>query len=268
MSNQLANIKSIIPVAIAITATYSVGLFGLYNQPQLLIPLMEKFNATDPDIGLLYTVENVFYFLSILLSTIPVSKYSRTQLALMGSVLLVMGNVASAYAGDLTALMFYRVIVSIGAGLISAAGTATASAAKDPERAFAMSGVVYLLIFAASHAVFQAILSNFGIKGIYLCTAAYSTLVIPAFFLLQPPIKGENDEPDFFKSLKAAPYRLLAILAMAGLFIYELGQNAVFTYMDKLGDNAGIEADERGMTQFKATVFGLLGGLLATWMGN
>ena len=115
----LTQFRPIVSIAIAMTAAWTVGLFGLRVQPQLLIPLMEKFSVTDPEIGRLYMFENMAYFISLLIGSLLISRFSRIKLALFASVLLVAGNVASAYADNIDSLMFFRIIVSLGGGLVS-----------------------------------------------------------------------------------------------------------------------------------------------------
>jgi len=268
MSEKTTSIKEILPISIGVAATYNVALWGLYVQPQLLIPLVERYNVTEAEIGQLYGVENFSYFIAILMVTVPVTKYSRTKMALLGTIFILVGNTASAYAGSLEALMVYRAIVSLGGGLISGAGTAAAVRSPDPERTFALAGIVYLLIFAGGHALIPGGLKSYGLEGIYLSMALYGIIAIPAYFFLYPPVRADVTQTGFFKVIRDAPYRLLAIFAMSGLFIYELGQNAVFTYMDKTAENAGMEADDRGMLLFLTSVVALAGGALAMWMGT
>ena len=152
--------------------------------------------------------------------------------------------------------------------MISGAGTAAAAGSRDPERTYALSGIFYLLVFAGGYAVIPIGLESHGIGAIYYSMAVFGLIVIPAYFYLYDPVEAGSRGTGFFKLLRAAPYRLLAICAMSGLFIYELGQNAVFTYIDKLGANAGVDAGDRGMALFLSTTVGMLGGALATWMGT
>jgi predicted MFS family arabinose efflux permease len=228
---------------------------------------MERYAATEAEIGRLFGVENFFYFLTLLLAAVPITKFSRTKMALLGSVILVLGYLASAYAGSLSALFVYRAVVSIGGALITAAGTAAASASPQPERVFATAGILYLSVFGTGHAMIPHILERFEMDGVYISIALYGAVVIPVYFFLYPPVKVHGSEESFLKLLLDAPYRLLAVMAMLGLFVYELGQNAAFTFMDQLGENAGIEADSRGMMFFLATSGTVMGGGLAAWMG-
>lgn len=267
-SEKTTTLKAILPISLAVTAAYSVSLSGLYLQPQLLIPLTEVYESSETEIGQLYGVENFAFFITLLLTTIPITRYSRRKMALLGTLMFVLGSVASGFAGSISSLMFYRVIVSIGAGIISSAATAAASGSPDPVRTFALSGIMYLSAIGVMQGLIPVGLINFGLKGIFASLAIYSIAVIPAYYFLYPPVKVYAAEIGFFKLLRNAPYRSLAIMAMAGLFIYELGQNAVFTYMDILGENAGLESQSRGMVFFLGTFVSILGGAIAVWLGT
>ncbi|NQY11760.1 MAG: MFS transporter [Flavobacteriales bacterium] len=263
----LTQFRPIVSIAIAMTAAWTVGLFGLRVQPQLLIPLMEKFSVTDPEIGRLYMFENMAYFISLLIGSLLISRFSRIKLALFASVLLVAGNVASAYADNIDSLMFFRIIVSLGGGLVSGSGTATGSASGDPVRAFGLTSICYLGIFSMAHGLIPYALEWNGVTGVYLAVAAYCVLVIPAYFQLLPPAESAKATGGLFDKMIEAPFRIIAIIAMLGLFISELGQNALFTYEDKIGYNIGLSAEDRGAILGSALFIGLGGGVLATWMG-
>ncbi|NQY67952.1 MAG: MFS transporter [Flavobacteriales bacterium] len=260
--------KSIITIAIAMTAAWTVGLFGLRIQPQMLIPLMEKFDVSDPEIGKLYMLENLSYFISLLIGSLLISRYSRIKMAMFATALLVGGNIASAYATNIDSLMLFRVVVSIGGGLVSGSGTASGSASSDPVRAFGLTSICYLGVFALAHALIPLALAWNGATGVYLALAGYSLLVFPAYYWLLQPEESAKSTGGLFNKILAAPYRSIAIVAMLGLFINELGQNGLFTYEDKIGDNIGLSAEHRGTILASALFLGLGGGILATWMGS
>lgn len=268
MLNQPATFRSVFFGALAVAAAYNVGLWGLYLQPQLLSPLMEKLQASETDIGVLYGVENFAYFLALLLTAIPVTKYSRTKMAIAGTVIALVGSVASAFTDNFSMLLFYRCVVSVGGGIASGAATASGAGSKDPVKTFAIAGMVYLFIFSLGRKLVPIGLEHFGVSGIFLGVAIFCAATIPLYFFLNPPIKALSAKVNLWTLVRNAPYRLYAILAMSGLFIYELGQNAVFTYMDKLGEKTGLTGDDRGSIYLLSFTLELLGGGLAAWLGS
>ena len=134
MHRQSASFRSVIPGALAVAAAYNVGLWGLYLQPQLLSPLMEKLQVSETDVGVLYGAENFAYFVALLLTAIPVTQFSRTKMAILGAAIAVVGSIASALTNDFSMLMLFRCIVSVGGGMATGAATASGAASKDPVR--------------------------------------------------------------------------------------------------------------------------------------
>jgi predicted MFS family arabinose efflux permease len=268
MHHQLASFRSVIPGALAVAAAYNVGLWGLYLQPQLLAPLMTKFGVSETDIGVVYGAENFAYFMALLLTAIPVTQCSRTKMAILGVVIAVAGSIASAFTDNIGTLMVYRCIVSIGGGIVSGAATASGAGSKDPVRTFALAGMLYLFVFSVGRKLVPVGLENFGVSGVFLGVAIFCAMTIPIYGFLNPPIKAASSRMHFWALIRTAPYRLYAVLAMFGLFIYELGQNAVFTYMDKLGENTGLAGDDRGSLYLLSFSLELLGGGLAAWLGS
>ena len=268
MHHQLASFRSVIPGALAVAAAYNVGLWGLYLQPQLLAPLMTKFGVSETDIGVVYGAENFAYFIALLLTAIPVTQCSRTKMAILGVVIAVAGSIASAFTDNIGTLMVYRCIVSIGGGIVSGAATASGAGSKDPVRTFALAGMLYLFVFSVGRKLVPVGLENFGVSGVFLGVAIFCAMTIPIYGFLNPPIKAASSRMRFWALIRTAPYRLYAVLAMFGLFIYELGQNAVFTYMDKLGENTGLAGDDRGSLYLLSFSLELLGGGLAAWLGS
>mgnify|MGYP000849077832 FL=1 len=268
MHRQSASFRSVIPGALAVAAAYNVGLWGLYLQPQLLPPLMEKLQVSETDVGVLYGAENFAYFVALLLTAIPVTQFSRTKMAILGAAIAVVGSIASALTNDFSMLMLFRCIVSVGGGMATGAATASGAASKDPVRTFAIAGMVYLFIFSVGRKLVPMGLESFGVSGIFFGVATFCAATIPLYVFLNPPPGVAPATAAFWKPILNAPYRLYAILAMSGLFIYELGQNAVFTYMDRLGEKTGLAGGERGSVYLMSFAFELLGGGLAAWLGS
>ena len=164
--------------------------------------------------------------------------------------------------------MASRIIVALGGGLISSSGTAAASGAKSPERIFAIAGILYLLVFVIGHRIIPIGLSTFGTTSTYLGMMAYAICIVPTYYFLLTSKSVKTASSNFIHFLADAPYRLLGILALIDIFVYELGQIAVYIYMDKVGNDVGLDQDERGDTISTSLLIGISGGRIATWQGT
>ena len=119
---------------VAVTASWTIGLFGYWAQAQLLDSIMAEFGVAETAAGFLFSAEMFSYFIALFCAAWPLARWSRVRTALLGGVIVVAANVAAAYAPTFEALVLLRVLAGVGGGLVSAAGTASASSSRDePE---------------------------------------------------------------------------------------------------------------------------------------
>jgi predicted MFS family arabinose efflux permease len=79
-------------------------------------------------------------------------------------------------------------------------------------------------------------------------------------------MSGSSDE-NFVFLLLSAPNRMLAVAVMAGMFVFEAGQSGIFTFVDQIGIQTGLNADDRGTVLSVTGFIGLAGGVVAAWLG-
>ncbi|MBW2419786.1 MAG: MFS transporter [Deltaproteobacteria bacterium] len=248
----------------AVTAAWMVSLFGYYAQSQLLGHVMSEFGKGEAAVGWLFSVENAALALSILAAAGPLARFSRARAAALGATVVLLASVASAFAPSWEFLLVMRCISGMGAGLAGAAGTAAAASARDPERVYAAVIVAWGLAGAAEPTVIPYFTAPFGTMGGFLLIAAVALLVMPLFTGLLSPRETPGEEPSLF----AAPHRTLALVAMAGLFIFEIGQGGVWMFIAQIGENTGLTEYRVGNVITGAELTGLSGGIVATWLGG
>jgi predicted MFS family arabinose efflux permease len=253
---------------VAVTASWTIGLFGYWAQAQLLDSIMAEFAVGETAAGFLFSAEMFSYFIALFCVAWPLARWSRVRTALFGGVIVVAANVAAAYAPTFEALVLLRVLAGVGGGLVSAAGTASASSSRDPDRTFAVVTVGWGLVGGLEFIMIPFATESYGTTGGYLLIAGVSLALMPALLGLLPPRPSEGDDAGFFQLIATAPNRRLAVVALLALFIYEIGQSGVFTFMEQIGLRSGQDAFQVGQILTYTVYIGLLGGLLAAWMGG
>jgi predicted MFS family arabinose efflux permease len=257
-----------IKLSLATGMCWALAMLGLYAQPQLLESIMADHGALESAVGQMFSFENGSFFITLLLASGPIAKMSRARTALAGMLMLIVGNIASAYADSLTALLIARTITGVGAGLISAAGTAAAASSRQPERVFAIITVLHNIILSAQYKVIPYVMTETDPAGCYLMMAAVALVSLPLCRWLLPPRKSDANEGNLVTLLLSAPNRMLAVAVMAGMFIFEVGQSGLFTFLDQIGIQAGLDADGRGTVLSVTNFIGLAGGVLAALLGR
>ncbi len=257
-----------IKLSLAAGMCWALAMLGLYSQPQLLESIMADHGALEGAVGRMFSFENGSFFITLLLASGPIASMSRARTALCGILVLVVGNIASAYAGSFDALLMARTITGIGAGLISAAGTAAAASSRQPERVFAIITVLHNIILSAEFKIIPYVQTETDPTGCYLMMAAVGVASLPLCRWLLPPRKSDADEGGVVTLLLSAPNRRFAVAVMLGMFAFEVGQSGVFTFIDQIGIKAGLDADQRGTVLGATSFMGMSGAVLAAWLGT
>jgi predicted MFS family arabinose efflux permease len=257
-----------IKLSLAAGMCWALAMLGLYAQPQLLESIMADHGVLEGAVGQMFSFENGAFFITLLLASGPIASMSRARTALAGILILVVGNIASAYAGSIDVLMVARAITGIGAGLVSAAGTAAAASSRQPERVFAIITVLHNVILSAEYKIIPYVMTETDPTGCYLMMAVVCIVSLPLCRWLLPPRKSDAGEGSLVTLLLSAPNRSFAVAIMAGMFVYEMGQSGVFTFLDQIGIQAGLDAAERGTVLSVTSFMGLTGGVLAAWLGT
>lgn len=251
-------------VLVAVTAAWALSLLSYYAQPQLLGPIMRDYGLGEEAVGWLFSLENAALALTTVAAAGPLARLSRMRVAIAGVLLACAANAASPFVGSYEGLLVARWFVGMGGGLIGAAGTAAAASARNPERVFAIAIVTSQLIWAVEPSAIPFATVPFSSTGGFFLLAGLSLALAPLFFWLLPAREAPEAKP----SLLAAPNRMLALVAMLALFVFEVGQGGVWTFVAQIGEHTGLSEHATGRGMTVAGLMGLVGGVIAAWLGG
>lgn len=184
-----------------------------------------------------------------------------------GLALMVAGNLACAVSGQMTTLVASRLIAGSGGGLVRALAMNCLARAKNPGQAFAIYASGQVALAALLTAAMPAILASIGLRsafGVLAGGCAVAALLLPMLPATTLPAttlpvtteRGEERQPAW--GLPGP-----AIWSLAGLFVFFIGQAAVWTYLAPLGAAQGIPGPAVGATLTVINFAGLVGTLAA-----
>ena len=248
---------------VAVTAAWTISLFGYYAQAQLLGPIMVDFQRGEEAVGWLFSAENVVLALSGLVAAGPLARWSRARTALLAGSIAVLANFASVLMPSFEALVVARMIAGAAAGVTGAAGLAAAASTREPDRMFATATLAWGFAGAAEPAIMPLATVSFGSAGGFLLIGGICLALLPLLAWLVPPRAAEEESP----SLRTAPNRALAIVAMLALLIFEVGQGGIYTFIEQIGLRSQLSEHQIGLTLTGTGLVGLLGAALAAALG-
>ncbi len=279
---QTAVTHSTLKTLVSCTACWFLAQMSYYAQAQMLGPLMSQYNLGELDVGVMFTQELTVYALAALFFAGPLSRVSRVKAAAIGGLTLITVNLISAFTDSFEILRATRLLAGLAGGLIGAAGTASAASSLNPQRVFAIVGVSWGLIAAVQLVVLPYLTVPYGSAGGYYGMAGAVIVFLPLILWLNPPraeeaeqeVTSQQDELSLFErvterlGVRHAPNARFAVVAMLGLFIYEIGQGATQVFLEQFGLRTGLDEISIGKILGVTGFIGLSGGLLAAVLSN
>jgi DHA1 family inner membrane transport protein len=182
-------------------------------------------------------------------------QWSWRQCAWGGLAVVMAGNLASALSPNLAALIPARTLAGLGGGVLRALGMTCLARALSPGLAFAIYATAQVAIAAVVTAALPAIIAAVGVRGPFVAIAAIAGAALLSTHLL-PPAKTATRLGDW---RKIPPLTQAGSWAIAALFVYFVGQGALWTFLDPIGRSRSI--DPAGITRALTllNVAGLIG---------
>lgn len=195
-----------------------------------------------------------------------VRRLGRSRLALLGLVILVVGNVLACVVQPFSEFLLTRALAGVGAGMAEAV-TYAVLAEGDGARDLALFNILQLATGWLGVPLLPSLARRFGVAGLFGAIACLALLAIPLCRLLSRPRSLElpaGRAPAVLQE-KVSPLGWMAILAT---FLYFCSSGGLYAYLAFMGVAWGgaqstVEADLS--TILFAT---MMGGVVAALLGS
>jgi predicted MFS family arabinose efflux permease len=191
-------------------------------------------------------------------------------LLLFGGICAFAGYIFAAFTTSFKMLLLASGIAGIGGGLLYCISMAYLGNAKNPDRGFGFSQLFQSIsMMIGLYAIPIWISPNWGITGIFLFVALGIVLAITLITYIpndwKPATKIElqyNNQAN--KIMRLNP----AIMAMAALFIFNLGLNGFWVFYERIATNIGYTTELIAITLSTSVGIGTLGAFLPILVYN
>ena len=206
--------------------------------------------------------------ISLLLS-FWVRRINIKLLLLFGGACAFFGYIFAAFTTSFTILLIALGIAGVGTGILYCISMACLGAAKNPDRGFGFSQLFQsILMMICLYAVPIWISPIWGLTGVFILLAM---AVVLAVALITFPVTGKqsidigaqhNNQAIDVKQLSPA------IMAMAALFIFNLGLNGFWVFYERIATNTGYTTESIAITLSTSVGIGTLGAFLPILVYN
>ena len=207
--------------------------------------------------------------ISLLLS-FWVRQINRKLLLLFGGACAFVGYIIAAFTTSFTTLLIALGIAGIGTGILYCISMACLGAAKNPERGFGFSQLFQsIFMMIGLYAVPIWISPIWGLTGVFMLLAMGVVLAVAliAYFPAtgkQTTEIGAQYNNQAIDSMKLSP----AIMAMAALFIFNIGFNGFWVFYERIATNIGYTTEAIAITLSTSVGIGTLGAFLPILVYN
>jgi len=191
-------------------------------------------------------------------------------LLLFGGVCAFAGYIFAAFTTSFKMLLLASGIAGIGGGLLYCISMAYLGNAKNPDRGFGFSQLFQSIsMMIGLYAIPIWISPNWGLTGVFLFVAFGIVLAITLITYIpndwKPATKIElQDNNQANEIMRLNP----AIMAMAALFIFNLGLNGFWVFYERIATNVGYTAELIAITLSTSVGIGTLGAFLPILVYN
>ena len=253
----------VITLIIVWLSVLSISFFNF--QPLLVGALVESSGLSESHAGYLAMTHMLGMLLGLAGLLLRAGTWTVRQVVLVSLLLLIVGDVGSAFGESYATLMGLRLVCGLGSGLILAAAVILVTSHHNPHRLFALIMLGQSLYGMIGLALLPGIIQSLGLTGAFLSFAALALLTLP-FITCIPNIEGEQGggQVQPLSTLISAP----VILTFVSLVLVYVGWNGLWPYYERIGDAMAISLERIGYALSAGLLAAIAGAAVAAVLGD
>ena len=248
-------------------AISGVGLLSYAALPLLMGSTMDSLSLNEREVGILYSLEFIAAAISSLVIAPKTGKVRRRDLAYVGAIIVILGNLASAWWCTYEFLLVIRPLTGIGAGIALACGNATIANAKQPEKIAGMMNVMFTGMLLLLMLLLTFLSGAWGLQGVFL-GLVLTTLIFFLMLMRMPQRAIKSDSAlSSAKTDNRVIFSVAGIAIFAVFFMFTLRDSMAWGFTERIGTELGYTLAEVGAFLSLGGFIGLLGPVLVTVIG-
>jgi predicted MFS family arabinose efflux permease len=264
-------------VTVATFAASGVGYLGSSAAP-IIVQALIVAGLDYQQAGDLGTIELSMLALTSTLVMPYVPHVSHRRLALGGAFLAAAGLAVSALSIEFAAMVWGRLLTGVGSGLAISGANAAIAAREDAERIFAIiwtaAGAVTATLAVALPRVVEG--GNYPMGFGVLLLLCVLGMICMRWIPPRPALFGGATEASVGAESARAQvsgrgfgvFGPLALMALAGILIYSVAEQALWQFAYTIPIEAGIPEGRVKWILGFTTLMGLSGGATAAWLST
>jgi len=234
----------------------------------VLVGGLSGFGLTSSQISVIAAADLGGISLCSLAAAYWINRVSWQHAALVGLLLIIAGNVACYWVQDFSGLAMLRFAVGIGEGVLMPINLACLARTKVPDRNFGIFIVLQTIHAMIGLALIPYLVAFSGVGATFILMAGLALVVLPMLRWLPDSLANSKNDTDIEQTTTALRLNGKALLTLGAIFFFFAVQSGIWTYIERIGDAAGISAETIGTALAAGAFAGLIGALTAAGIAS
>jgi predicted MFS family arabinose efflux permease len=257
----LNDVRKLLPAIVAGV----MGNTGIYLIPLLVGAMVSDRGFTDQQAGLVASADLAGYAIMTFITAVFLIERPWKSLVLAGVSVMFVANLASTFVDAAGAFAFARFLSGVGAGMLAAVATVALGRTEKPDRSYGLLFAACLLFGTAGLWGLPLLLEHTGLNGAYVFIAV---LAIVTGLVSRGIVQSAAAASAEAVATGRKESYLAAALILVAITLFWAHQNALYAYMERIGNAAGLSAQFIGFTLGLANLTGFVGATLVAWLGT
>lgn len=246
----------------------AIGPLVMMTTPVLAYQLATEWQFSPSHVGTFFFYEQIFMGVAALPAIYWAKRYSPQKVMKVFILLFILGNFLSLFANSLTTLVLARSSAAFAAGSIMIVTMAACSMTSKPARTFALWLLGQTIFGALAILVLPHLFAQFGLKAFFVLLIVLMLIATPFYKQFSNEIPQAPQQTAQHANHPSSLSIIWSIIGVASVLSFFMSISSIWTFLTSIGLNSHIpEASINGYLSF-ATLFGILGCFIATFIGH
>ena len=242
-----------------------VGFNFVNIMPLFLGAAADEFGWNESRLGYLAAVEMAGMALSSLAALVWIHKVVWYRAARIAVFVIVLGNLVTFRVQDYELLLAVRATIGFfGDGVCTVIAMSVLGEADEPERAFGANMVALGILLALNFYMIPRLTPHWGLDAAAGVLMLQALIVLPLLRWIPEHSKKVESHPD---TVLSRP-RSVALRGLSVVLGWYIGIGAFWAFVERMAVTANLSAEDTGAILSIGALSGLVGGILATWLGD
>lgn len=234
----------------------------------LILPLLMSaahmsLGLNDQEIGFLSALVGLTSALGSISALFWVRKVNWRLATVITMSLMLIGHVVAFLSESTAAISLALACAGLGGGGAYSLSLTMLSDGRHPDRNFGLSLAAQVSFQVIGLVILPSVIADHGMAGVMMLLIVMDVLALSLVKWL--PAYGRDNVR---KLNWAGAFKPASLLALMGCFMFFFNVGCYWTYIERMGSEAGLAADFIGLGLSIGVAFGIAGALLAAWKGE